>query len=113
MAEYVQQRIEVLGFALKANNLTNNEVAGDLDVVTSKQIIEVKKSTAALDMEQIDKYINSDNAKFLNHEMKEVIVYIDKPIDLTNKYVKENMDSLKNSGVIVVNSLDELGGVLK
>jgi len=113
VAEYVQQRIEVLGFALKANNLTNNEVAGDLDVVTSKQIIEVKKSTAALDMEQIDKYINSDNAKFFNHEMKEVIVYIDKPIDLTNKYVKENIDSLKNSGVIVVNSLDELGGVLK
>ncbi|MDQ0722534.1 WXG100 family type VII secretion target [Paenibacillus sp. W4I10] len=113
VGEYVQQRIEVLGFALKANNITKNEVAGDLDVVTSKQIIEVKKSTAALDMEQIDKYINSGNAKFFNHDMKEVIVYIDKPIDLTNKYVKENIDSLKDSGVIVVNSLDELGGVLK
>ncbi|MEK4053634.1 hypothetical protein MHB84_08275 [Paenibacillus sp. FSL F4-0087] len=67
---------------MKANNVTKNEIAGDLDVVTSKQIIEVKKSTSALDMEQIDKYINSGNPKFFNHDMKEVIVYIDKPIDL-------------------------------
>ncbi|MGX1826707.1 WXG100 family type VII secretion target [Paenibacillus taichungensis] len=113
VGDYVQQRIEVVGFALKANNVTKNEIAGDLDVVTSKQIIEVKKSTSALDMEQIDKYINSGNPKFFNHDMKEVIVYIDKPIDLSNKYVKENINHLRDSGVIVVNSLDDLGGVLK
>lgn len=113
VGEYVQQRIEVVGFALKANNVTTNELAGDLDVVTNKQIIEVKKSTSALDMEQIDKYINSNNPKFFNYDMKEVIVYIDKPIDMTNKYVKENINHLRDSGVIVVNSLDELGGVLK
>jgi hypothetical protein len=93
--------------------VTTNELAGDLDVVTNKQIIEVKKSTSALDMEQIDKYINSNNPKFFNYDMKEVIVYIDKPIDMTNKYVKENINHLRGSGVIVVNSLDELGGVLK
>lgn len=113
VGDYVQQKVEVTGFGLKANSISNNEVAGDLDVVTNKQIIEVKKSTAALDMEQIDKYINPGNDKFFNHDMKEVIVYIDKPIDLSNKYVKENIDVLKESGVIVVNSLEELGGVLK
>ncbi|NUU78031.1 WXG100 family type VII secretion target [Paenibacillus xylanilyticus] len=113
VGEYVQQRIEVVGFALKANSVTTSEVAGDLDVVTNKQIIEVKKSTSALDIEQIDKYINPDNPKFFNYDMKEVIVYIDKPIDMTNKYVKENINHLRDSGVIVVNSLDELGGVLK
>ncbi|MNC83383.1 hypothetical protein D3C75_1373040 [compost metagenome] len=64
-------------------------------------------------MEQIDKYINPDNPKFFNYDMKEVVVYFDKPIDMNNKYVSENINHLKDSGVTVVNSLDELGGILK
>lgn len=113
VANHVNKITELTGFGLQLNDITNKEFAGDLDVVTKKQIIEVKRSTSALDMDQIDKYINSSDPKFFNYELKEVIVYIDKPIDMTNKYIAKDINQLKDLGVTVVNSLDELEGVLK
>ena len=71
-------------------NMTTNKNAGDIDVATDKYIIEVKKSTKAIHMEQIDKYAN-----------------------MNNKYTVEMINQIKEKGVIVVNSLEELKGVLK
>ncbi|MDS0527711.1 hypothetical protein NNC19_18640 [Clostridium sp. SHJSY1] len=43
--------------------MITNKTAGDIDIGTSEYIIEVKKSTKAIHMEQIDKYTNVNNSK--------------------------------------------------
>ncbi|MCK6077947.1 WXG100 family type VII secretion target [Paenibacillus silvae] len=113
VADYVQQKTDAIGFGLKLDDVTNKKIAGDIDVLTNREIIEVKKSFSALDMKQIDKYTNPQNPLFFNYEGKEVIVYIDEALDMSNSNVISTIQELKAKDVTVVNSLDELGGVLK
>lgn len=87
--------------------------AGDIDVATDKYIIEVKKSTKAIKTKQIDKYTNSSNPDYFNYEGKQVVFYIDEPIDMSNKYTAEMINDMENSGIKVVNSLEELKGVIE
>ena len=48
-------------------------------------IIEIKKSASSLKSDQIDRLINPNNPQFFNYDKKEVIVYIDEPIQgITN-----------------------------
>ncbi|WP_366290622.1 hypothetical protein [Paenibacillus sp. AN1007] len=113
VGDYVLQKTDAIGFGLKLEDVTNKKIAGDIDVLTNRQIIEVKKSFSALDMKQIDKYTNPQNPLFFNYEGKEVIVYIDEALDMSNSNVINTIQELKGKDVTVVNSLDELGGVLK
>ncbi|AKA44297.1 hypothetical protein PPSC2_18265 [Paenibacillus polymyxa SC2] len=88
--------------------------AGDFDVVTKDEIIEVKKSLKAVtNVEQFDKYVNVNHDGYFNHNQKKVILYIDKP--LTNLHQNDliKLEIIKSKGVTIVNSIDELKEVLK
>ena len=51
--------------------------------------------------------------KFFNFGNKEVVLYVDEAIDMSNAYNVSKIEELRENGVIVVNGLDELGEVLK
>ena len=96
--------------------ISNNKVvstAGDIDVATSDKLIEVKASISSVKPEQIKKYVDSCNEKFFNFEGKNVIIYIDNPIDMSNLYNIEKIEELEKFGVTIVNSLEELREVIK
>ncbi|OKP79590.1 hypothetical protein A3844_28135 [Paenibacillus helianthi] len=113
VGNYVQQKVGVTGFGLKLDNISTGKPAGDIDVMTHNQIIEIKKSMSAVKMDQIDKYVNPSNSQFFNFEGKEIVLYIDEIIDISNPQTAKMIQELNSKGVKVVNSLEELGGVLK
>ncbi|MDO3675421.1 hypothetical protein [Paenibacillus ehimensis] len=113
VAAFVKENKEVTGYA-QGIKRADNSPAGDLDIVTKDEIIEVKKSLKAVtDVEQFDKYIDKAHPDFLNPEQKRVILYIDK--ELTNLHPNDvkKIEAIKSKGIIIVNSLDELKEVLK
>lgn len=64
MADFVRGNKDVTGFGQQVR-IADKTLAGDLDVITNDEIIEVKKSLKALtDIEQFDKYINPNDAKY-------------------------------------------------
>ena len=86
---------------------------GDIDCATSNTLIEIKKSASSIKGEQFDKYIDQANAKYINVENKQVVLYVEEPINYNNIKNAKMIEKLKTRGVIVVNSLEELEGVLK
>ncbi|MCK6077086.1 WXG100 family type VII secretion target [Paenibacillus silvae] len=112
VGDFVQQKIKITGFGQEVLDTTGKKVT-DLDAVTSKQIIEVKKSASAIKTDQIDRLIDPKHPQFFNYEGKEVIVYIDEAITTTNPQTLAKVNYLKEKGIIVVNSLEQLGKVLK
>lgn len=117
VADYIQKNTsqEINAFGQKVNNMTTKQPAGDIDIGTNKYIIEAKKSISAIDsdMKQLDKYTNTSNPNYLNYDSKKIIYYIDETIDMTNPGTVEKINKIKESGAIVVNSLEELGEVMK
>ncbi|MGG4192231.1 hypothetical protein SAMN04488689_101584 [Paenibacillus sp. cl6col] len=92
----------------------DNSLAGDLDVVTKDEIIEVKKSIKAItDIEQFDKYVNPNNGSYFNPHQKKVILYIEKPLTNVHPNDLKKLQKIKSKGVTIVNSLDELKEALK
>ncbi|MEK5032370.1 hypothetical protein MKY96_13040 [Paenibacillus sp. FSL R7-0302] len=74
VASFVRENKEVTGFGQQVKK-ADNSLAGDLDVVTKDEIIEVKKSIKAItDVEQFDKYINPNNGSYFNPGQKKVIL---------------------------------------
>ncbi len=113
VAKYIKdQGIEVIDFGNKVKGPGGNLI-GDIDVSTSEQLIEVKHSISSVKVEQMDKYINPYCDKFFNFGNKEVVLYVDEAIDMSNAYNVSKIEELRENGVIVVNGLDELGEVLK
>jgi len=113
VASFVREQKEVTGFGQKVERLIEKNLAGDLDVVTKNELIEVKKSIGAVDLSQLDKYSNPMDIDFLNKDGKDVILYIDEAIDMTNKNNINILEAIKAKRIKVVNSLNELKGVLK
>ncbi|WP_242950771.1 hypothetical protein [Clostridium felsineum] len=115
VAKFINEKtsLKVTAFGQKVENMTKAKAAGDIDVATDKCIIEVKKSTKAIHMDQIYKYADRDNPNYLNYNGKKVILYIDEKIDIHNKYTVEKINEIKEKGITVVNNLDELKGELK
>ena len=112
-AKYIKdQGIEIIDFGNKVKGPGGNLI-GDIDVSTSEQLIEVKHSISSVKVEQMDKYINPYCDKFFNFGNKEVVLYVDEAIDMSNAYNVSKIEELRENGVIVVNGLDELGEVLK
>ncbi|BBH22806.1 hypothetical protein Back11_41510 [Paenibacillus baekrokdamisoli] len=113
VASIVRENKEVTGFGQKIQR-ADNSPAGDLDVVTKDEIIEVKKSLKAVtDVEQFDKYVNANHTDYFNPDQKKVILYIDKPLTNLHPNDVKKIEAIKSKGVIIVNSLDELKEVLK
>jgi hypothetical protein len=113
VAAAVRENKEVTAFGQKIQRADGNP-AGDLDVVTKSEIIEVKKSLKAVtDVEQFDKYVKVNHESYLNHDHKKVILYIDKPLTNLHHNDLKKLEIIKSKGVTIVNSIDELKGVLK
>ena len=62
---------------------------------------------------QFDKFLNSKLDNFCNPEQKKVILYIDKPMYEATNTQLNMINRIKQKNVIVVNSLDELGKIIK
>ena len=114
VADYINQNTNatITDFANKIRNATGNTI-GDIDCATMNEIIEVKKSIASVKIEQLEKYINIENTNYFNVSNKTVILYIDDPVDLSNINNINKLNSIKEKGIIVVNSLEELKGVIQ
>ncbi|MEE4568431.1 adhesin, partial [Paenibacillus polymyxa] len=113
VASAVRENKEVTAFGQKIQRADGNP-AGDFDVVTKDEIIEVKKSLKAVtNVEQFDKYVNVNHDGYFNHKQKKVILYIDKPLTKLHQNDLIKLEIIKSKGVTIVNSIDELKGVLK
>lgn len=99
VGNYVQQNVEVTGFGLKLDNISTGKPAGDIDVMTQNQIIEIKKSMSAVKMDQIDKYVNPSNSQFFNYEGRESVLYVDEIIDTSNPQTIKMIQELNSKGV--------------
>ena len=111
VVEFVKQQKQLDGYALKIKR-ANNSVAGDIDVSTLDELIEVKKSFSAWSGKkaQVNKFVNSSMDDFLNPYNKKVILYIDEPLTVAQKSTITNY--IPNN-VTLVNSLTELQLILK
>lgn len=97
---------------MEVKNIDNKLRVTDLDV-TNSQIIEVNKSAGAVKTDQIDRLVDTNNKEFFNYNKKEVVLYIDAPLENTGRIASEKIDYIRSKGVKVINSLDELREVLK
>ncbi len=95
---------------MKVKNSTSGQTAGDIDVMTKTEIIEVKKSYSSFKSGQVDKFTNNTLDNFLNPNGKNAILYIDEPMTGVQK---TDILSQIPDNVTLVNSLEELGKLLK
>ena len=111
VAQAVQEMGLLKGVGLQLKR-ADKLLAGDIDVLTDKYIIEVKKSFGAVNKDQLDKLINPNHSNYFNFDGKDIIYYIEGAT--TDKIYKQKAyDMLKNTeNVIVVYNLEELKGVL-
>ncbi|WP_336686037.1 fibronectin type III domain-containing protein [Chryseobacterium bernardetii] len=112
VAEAIKQKKEIKSFGQKIKRTTGND-AGDIDVSTLDELIEVKSSLSVVDEGQFNKYINSNDPDFLNPYNKKVILYIDAPLENLSPNQSLIIDNIKSKGVKIVNSLEELTNSLK
>ena len=113
VASAVRENKDVIGFGQKIQR-ADNSPAGDLDVVTKDEIIEVKKSLKAVtDVGQFDKYVDVNHADYFNPDQKKVILYIEKPLANLHPNDQIKLEVIKSKGIVIVNSIDELMEVLK
>jgi hypothetical protein len=103
---------DVEGFGLKIDNSTLGGQAGDIDVLTKNEIIEVKNSYSSWSSkpDQVKKFTNVTNPQYLNPRGRNPILYIDEPLTAAQK---SDILSKIPSDVTLVNSLEELQLILK
>ncbi|QDY86235.1 WXG100 family type VII secretion target [Paenibacillus polymyxa] len=112
VASFLKEEGEVTGFGQKILK-KDGQLAGDLDVVTKNELIEVKASIKAVKEGQLEKMTITTDKFYFNPEQKKVILYIDKPLGNLSPSNTEKLDNIKKLGVTVVNSLEELRKVVK
>lgn len=112
VAGFLKEEREVTGFGQKILK-KDGQLAGDLDVVTKNELIEVKASIKAVKEGQLEKMTITTDKLYFNPEQKKVILYIDKPLGNLSQSNIEKLDNIKKLGVTVVNSLEELRKVVK
>lgn len=71
----------------------------------------MKKSLSALDEKQIDKLTNPLNEKYFNYNNREIIYYIE-DVTIKNKTQAYLVKIMKDRGIKITSSLDELREVL-
>lgn len=114
VADYINNNTDatIEAYANKVR-IVNGETLGDIDIATANQWIEVKNSISSADISQLEKYVDSTNPKFINFDGKEVILYIEEPIDLSVQKNIEKLEQIENMGITVVNGLEELEKVVR
>ena len=108
MADYVRKVTEVKGFAQKFKNSV-----GELDIVTDKLIIEVKDSWGQVDPEQMVKFTDELNERFLNPNKLKPIIFVNAVPDLTKVFNQRKVEGLKEMGIEIIWDLDKLDALLK
>jgi len=110
----VAQAVKETG-ELKATGLSlervNGTKVGDVDILTDLYIIEVKKSIGAVDTKQLDKLTNPANPDYFNFDGKNIVYYIE-DTTIKNPFNEKTLQALEEAGVTVVNTLDDLKGVI-
>lgn len=117
VANFVKQNgVEIKGFGVKVENVLAKELAGDIDIMTDKAIIEVKKtynawsSSVKEGIPQTNKFIDKANVNYFNAYEKQAILYVDEPLTVVQM---EKIRATISQDVILVNSLDDLFKILK
>lgn len=115
-AKAVQQKKEIKGFGVKVQRAKGNP-AGEIDILTDHELIEVKKSLSDVKINQIDKYANFENADFMNLNAKKVILYIEDAATNPNHPTLQTIQAMSNTyGIevkIIIGSLTNLKNALK
>ena len=76
-------------------------------------MIEVKSSIGSVKTSQFSKYLDSNNMQYINMSEKKIILYIDEPmVELSSANIQK-IHELEENGVEIVNSLEELKGVIE
>ena len=112
VAEFLQQEGKIIeGYGLEVKR-AGNSVAGDIDVLTSDELIEVKKTYTAwaTKRDQVKKFATSTTDDFMNPFNKKVILYIQDPLSDLDK---ANILNTIPGNVTLANSLSELKAALK
>lgn len=112
VADFLRKEKDVTAFGQKILK-QDGQVAGDIDVMTRNELIEVKASIKAVKEGQLEKMLDETDSFFFNPDQKKVILYIDKPLGTLSPRDIEKLDSIRKIGVTVVNTLEELRKVLK
>jgi len=90
----------------------NGTQAGDFDVVTENEIIEVKSKVNSVKVNQMKKYADIENDDFMNLNTKKVILYIDDVNTNPNHSILQSVRELNmKDGIevkVVIGSLVEL-----
>ena len=81
--------------------------------MTDNYLIEVKKSVQNADLDQIKKYVDINNPKYINIGDKKVILYIDSGLEGAGNIKLKEIAEIKELGVPVVTELEELGRILR
>lgn len=85
VADFINKNTDatITDFGNKIKSSSGN-VLGDIDVATENSLIEVKVSISSVKEKQLYKYIDSSKNTYINTGNKQVILYIDEPIDMTS-----------------------------
>lgn len=103
---------EITDFSNKIKTVSNSTV-GDIDIATKNKIIEVKKSISDIKIDQLEKYTDNTNAKYFNAENKDIILYIDTPLDINNESTISNLKEINNLNIQIINNLQDLKGAIE
>jgi hypothetical protein len=87
--------------------------AAELDVTTLDEIIEVKASFSSVKEVQFDNLLNSNSNRFVNTNQKKVILFVDKPLTEATTSQASMINRIKDKGVTIVYTFEELGKILK
>ena len=111
VAQAVQETGLLRGVGLKMER-ADKSLAGDIDVLTDKYIIEVKESFGAFKKKQFLRFTDPTHPDYFNFDDKGIIYYIgDKNVKSFHEQKALNLlESTEN--IIVVYDLEELKGVL-
>ena len=111
VARSVQEKKEVKGYGVKVQR-ENGTQAGDMDIVTENEIIEVKSKVNSVKVNQMKKYADIESDDFMNLNAKKVILYIDDVNTNPNHPVLQSVRELNmKDGIkvkVVIGSLEEL-----
>ncbi|MFZ4544657.1 MAG: polymorphic toxin-type HINT domain-containing protein [Saprospiraceae bacterium] len=117
VAKAIQQKKELKGYAVKVQRESGTP-AGDMDILTEHELIEVKKSVNDITQtSQFSKYLNIEDDDFLNHAGKKVILFIEDAASNPNHPKLKAIQSMGNAqGIqieIIIGSLDDLKNTLQ
>ena len=114
IGDFIQKNtnVTITDFGNKIKKTTGDTI-GDIDVATEKALIEVKASIGSIKQKQLYKYIDNSDKEYINVFNKEVILYIDTPIDMSIMRNSELIKKIEAMNIKVVNNIDELKGIIK